>query len=1442
MTEIYTSIQVQGAGLLVKETGIYEPASLVRGKLANSNRFGTSSINSSPSSSLETTVRSSQTFNTRAVQVNATQSITSEALVSSPGVKSAILPAGAWPIAKDIHESFISASLGTIVYSLCHEYGYVPLNSRTLIMTSFSSSAFKEKLMYETDVITLVTLDVNLTSLGTVVIKAHPDTAPGLQSLSSSNAADRSCSLNSGTPLLLAPGGNAAKLYGSRDHKTTVGNLPASHLLVGSSDYRQPGLSESTIQLWKSKCLEWLSTKGLNTAVLEEGGWAFVEVVNGHSPYVNAEYSGNSMLEDLAIVPWPALLCFQTTGTDFRSIQPLSMNPLAFAEEWFVSRDERAALILKRQKERLAAELKFKEQADVDARAVQSIAFSPAALRRGSNAGAMYPTPPDAIHHPVGATPSFDGAGSTPGQPNGLFSHDVDPPPQHAIPGNAGPDADMWGSSAKKDRATTSMDFNDNNNDNDNIFDSGAVDEMFGDITDITDADFNFFDVPDTVPASQLIASPVEAPIEQQETNSVLILDDMKVAPTDPLGIDIEDVGEIRTATENQSTAVKDTELAQNERIQATSVQTTDNSQTILPTVCPPFDMDSVFRRVAQESLQTGEKPQPRRTSIFDKVDFEPSLLSVNQKYGAQGRFAVSTEVKNLPALESPTLPKTQYLKRRKKPTDSEQHTRSLARILQNDTHVVELPSSEDQEMLYLLDSDILSQMSEPDDISYTTGDLSLILNPGVKRKWASEYDGAEDMASSFNALAVEYSQSVGTPISTNGVQMPLLEGDPADWALTTYFTSLEPDVQSHVLSDVDCIATAQILADQAVSSTIKIPGSIGTPTGDEFPAFHKGAVTKELMYILSKATTFFLNDVANCNMRAYLEIQGVPVLNQVHHRLPPRPISLPRAPNVDASRPWAVNPFVIPPPQLEVQRSDSTLSILPSAIHFWENLGLGPFQGGKNVTAICIYPDFNGMAENASNFLDQIQSAYESSRLGSHERLICKDLNSCLLPYGADVVQQTNNIHNLAALRETTSRLSKILSSLPMEGENFVVYFVYPVDNAALLVQICSAFQHLFKLYQKALSDRKVATANELVLQLLPLDFVASPTSLVVLWPSDYAGLAMEVYDRCIDFISCSSTPAILLEQPLPKNIEFKLTANPSASLLQEKSCLHIAYAQSIDDRWITAAWTDNRGTKQMTASYCLGRKNEPISTPFSDVANEIWETTLDILSNKKIHWRIAIARIGVMDPSESDCWIGLAATEAIAQINLTLLTVQTDPSLRLLPRSITLPPKTDSAQAVITPVSTPQAPSIVSPDTASTPARDNINAGTPGENQEPDTDARLIDYTDQSWGAILAHRLNNSNSLLEINPALISGYLLKRGGPNSDDPPIVMEVNIVHSEITGNPRFFHESVLRDILGNYRGLGTLARVRGVVDRVMDIRPWHIAAAEKAVKALYMLM
>jgi len=1428
-------VEAQGIRLISREKGIFEPASLARSKQASPNALNTPNSSSSPSSSLETNTRNAQALNTRATQGNAAHSAVQEPLTPSPGLKPPIKPEDIWPSMREIHEGFISAVLGSLVYFLCRDELFVPLNSRTLILNPskpVNQGGFASRSLQVANAITLATLDISLTSLGTLVVKAHSDTASGLQSL-----VDATGALNVLTPgaaLWLAPGGNAAKFYGAPDDK----NLPvtsSSQLQASASDSRLNSFTEASIKAWQSKCLEWLSAKGINTAAMENGGWLFVQVLGGHSPYSKTEHQGIPILDGLTVVPWPAVLCFQTSSASARDSQTNgkvmkgSRDPVSFAENWFTGKDERANIMLKRQKERQIAEARSKEQADVEARNLQSATYSPAALRRGSNAGAMYPTPPDAIHHPIGATPSFDGAGSTPSNMNPFVPQEPGTAGQ-AISGigmgmgMADGDAEMWGSSVKKERAILHAQFNEGEGDAENLF-SDIGGDLFG---TITDADFSFFDEPDAVPL---------------EPKSMEVTDLKPTIPNVPLASSNPNTNEanapdtvMRDQDEPNQTNFEKAKSPESGDIPSATDKGLPKPADIPPVieqhvfkapVEPPFNQEAIYKRLTHGPLTASQKDPQRRPSLFDKVNFESALSSIDKKYGTHGQFNFSLDKKSVKRSEAVTLPQTDYLSSRKRVPNPESVSSSLARIWMNEESSTKVGPAE--QMDFLMDSDGVSQISEQDDTSHTTDDPSFLPEVSLDRNWLVE-NGQSDGLGSFDPMTIDFEQSASTPQSMSGSQIPLLDADPADWSLTTYFTSPEPDVQLDNLSDYDRIATAQILADQAVSGTLQLP----KVSGNETPLRpNKATTTRELMRSITKAAKFYFKEITTCTMRSFIEIQGIPVLNQ-GLRLPPRPIN-PRGPN--PLDPRSHNPFPIPPPQLEVRRSDSKLSILPPAINFWENLGLSPSMGAKDIGAVCVFPNIDGIVTSANTLLEQMRSVYESFRLGSHERVASKDLVDGLMSFPFDANQK--GTPNLVALQQTVIQLCKALVSLPPEEKNIVVYFVYPVDNAPLLVHICSSFQSLFNVYRKNLQDRKTKSYNELVLQLIPLDFISSPTSIVAPSPSEYARLAMEVYDRCVDFTSSSSSPGIMLEQPLPKSIDFKLNVTPSASVLQENTCLHIAYAQSIDDRWITAVWTDNRGTQQMTASYCLGRKNEPISRPFSEIANEIWETTLDFVSHKKIHWRIMIARVGVMDPSEIDFWIGLASTEANAQLSLTLITVQTDPSLRLLPPALTLTPNGNSAQST-TPVSTPQQ-SIVSPENTTTPARD-ANAAAPHEPFEPDANARLIDFTDQSWGAVLSHRLNNSNSLLELNPALISGYLIKRGGTNNDDPPILIEVNIVHSEVGGNPRTFHEILLREILGYYRGLATLARVRGVVDPVKDGRPWHIAAAEKAVKALYMLM
>jgi mediator of RNA polymerase II transcription subunit 13 len=154
-------------------------------------------------------------------------------------------------------------------------------------------------------------------------------------------------------------------------------------------------------------------------------------------------------------------------------------------------------------------------------------------------------------------------------------------------------------------------------------------------------------------------------------------------------------------------------------------------------------------------------------------------------------------------------------------------------------------------------------------------------------------------------------------------------------------------------------------------------------------------------------------------------------------------------------------------------------------------------------------------------------------------------------------------------------------------------------------------------------------------------------------------------------------------------------------------------------------------------------------------------------------------------------------------------------------------------------TPVSTPNPSiSIASPEQAGnapTPGAA-YNAPTPTDGSlEPDPDVVLTDMCDESWAVILSHRLNNSHHVTELRPALVSGYLLRRKGVADSDGVFAMTVNLVH---TPRPSPSHEILLREVLGMYRDLATLARARGIRSVQNNTIPWHIATALRAQELL----
>jgi mediator of RNA polymerase II transcription subunit 13 len=205
----------------------------------------------------------------------------------------------------------------------------------------------------------------------------------------------------------------------------------------------------------------------------------------------------------------------------------------------------------------------------------------------------------------------------------------------------------------------------------------------------------------------------------------------------------------------------------------------------------------------------------------------------------------------------------------------------------------------------------------------------------------------------------------------------------------------------------------------------------------------------------------------------------------------------------------------------------------------------------------------------------------------------------------------------------------------------NSVVYIINPFPHAAALADICAAFWNLFQQLVADAERRQTKQVNEVVLQIIPMEFVMSEESMVMPTQTEYVNLALEVYSRCrpkdaeLNPLLCA--PAILLAENLPKNLNFRLAAD-KVSPLQDGRSLHIAYSKSCDQRWVSAAWSDGTGSLQTSMSYCLRYRNRGSSRTVSEVRNEIWATTKHIMDKFQARWKVVLVSTDPMDLDEVD------------------------------------------------------------------------------------------------------------------------------------------------------------------------------------------------------------
>ena len=195
----------------------------------------------------------------------------------------------------------------------------------------------------------------------------------------------------------------------------------------------------------------------------------------------------------------------------------------------------------------------------------------------------------------------------------------------------------------------------------------------------------------------------------------------------------------------------------------------------------------------------------------------------------------------------------------------------------------------------------------------------------------------------------------------------------------------------------------------------------------------------------------------------------------------------------------------------------------------------------------------------------------------------------------------------------------------------------INPSEEPSSIRYLCEIFQRIFNAY--ASNTKPKDAPSDLVLQIIPLNWVATKSSLAIPLLGPCTRLAKIVYDKCPLLIDTSlplnSGAAFRIADQFPKKIDFKLTASSNFSPIGHTPVAHLGYCWNKQANWLSFAFVNDTGDAQWSASYHLGLLSDPWPY-FAAVAREIWDITGEATDFSQDECKVYIAKTEVMEPME--------------------------------------------------------------------------------------------------------------------------------------------------------------------------------------------------------------
>ncbi|KAJ3785847.1 mediator complex subunit 13 C-terminal-domain-containing protein [Lentinula aff. detonsa] len=569
-------------------------------------------------------------------------------------------------------------------------------------------------------------------------------------------------------------------------------------------------------------------------------------------------------------------------------------------------------------------------------------------------------------------------------------------------------------------------------------------------------------------------------------------------------------------------------------------------------------------------------------------------------------------------------------------------------------------------------------------------------------------------------------------------------------------------------------------------------------------------------------------------------------------------------------------------PPLLSVAKSEAIIHIMPSALRFWDKVGLGPKGGKKNTTVFVIYEQRYHETEAEQHDGTGNAHGWRSERIMSWLRNMCelykaKNLGE-MLP-GKSILCQNDGLVSFRFDSSFQKSLASFIASLPPPKDSSVFFILTPLSVMSLssetLCYVFSAVNKTLKSYSEA----------QPLFQFVPephvLNAAVNSSSL-----HDFrsGSFLHSVYDRILmpseramsrKFFTYGQkekkyfeVPAFTLARSLSETkVSYSSSTDPALDVLDRHILLHVGYGISSCGRWILASCIDQRGETHAMGVWSTQRRT-PSDNERKDemlgmdatmnldelyTVNKVWNFAMQFAEKARVEWRIVFAKSGNMGVAELDAWIthSYSVLHSNSQIpmHISILNVENSVPWTLTPASQTqslgIANQHPTSRGSSLSRSVPNSMKVSSKsqffvDTNATTyelcQKDRLPVSVPPTLDDIGLSSDLVDVS--------LPIENDDYSLADDQPLLPLSSSTLICVPDSSVLPRMVNIHLIYAAksegcayptVTSDAADSPQSLLRDITSSYYSLSVLSSARW---ETVSSLPFHLGAVETMRKAL----